>query len=138
MIARILLLTLAISLVSCGTLPEPVSMPIHVDSLVVDSGRVDTEFQATAQVRGHLSNGAAILMEPRQWRKGYRLFIELSEKTPKDVVGTTALVPVERSIPINLNGLPPGVYIINVNGVEEHLEIRDFDLRQIGDDEVFL
>ena len=78
------------------------------------------------------------MVEPRQWREGYRLYIEIHEQLPIQVAEGAARVPFQRRIPIEIGGLAPGVYIINVNGREEHLEIDGIGLRPAVDRGQFL
>ncbi|MBL9154788.1 MAG: hypothetical protein JNK37_20070 [Verrucomicrobiales bacterium] len=125
---------------SCQSVPKlPPPVPVKIEGLSVVSGVFQGRIEAYADVTGYLSNGASQLLEPRQWREGYRLYIELTEQPPGDgVVGTTALVPFQRRIPIEIGGLAPGVYLIHVNGKEEHLEIDGAGLRPAADRGQFL
>lgn len=127
-------------LAACQTTPKvPPPTAARVDSIRVFAGEFQGRMEAYADVSGHLANGASQLVEPRQWREGYRLYIEVTEQLPAaNVVGTTALVPFQRRIPIEITGLSPGVYIVNVNGIEEHLEIDGAGLRPAEDRGQFL
>lgn len=117
-------------LASCQTLPRvPPPVPARVDSVQVTTGEFQGRIEAYADIAGHLSGGAAQLVEPRQWREGYRLYVEILEQTPPQAAGTTALVPFQRRVPLEIAGLAPGVYIVNVNGLETHLEIDGTGLR---------
>ena len=135
LVSALVLLTSA-----CQTTPKiPPPTPAQIDGVAVFSGEFQGRIEAYADVSGHLSNGAAQLLEPRQWREGYRLYIEINEQLPAgDVAGTTALVPFKRRVPIEISGLAPGVYIVNVNGQEEHLEIDGLGLRPADDRGQFL
>lgn len=117
-------------LAGCESVPKaPPPKPIHIDSLSVFTTTFQGRIEAYADITGHLSTGVAQVLEPSQWRQGYRLYIEVNEQTPAGQSGTTGPVPIQRRIPIEISGLVPGVYIINVNGVEEHLEIDGAGLR---------
>ncbi len=124
---------LAMAAAACQTIhpTPPLTQAVQVETLEISevtssvSGAQVTH-SAYADVTGYLSNAAASMVDPpRQWRKGYRLYIELLEQMPHNAMGATMLVPFERRVPVDLTGLKPGVFIVNVNGKEEHLEIPD-------------
>lgn len=127
-------------LAACQTLPRvPPPQPVKVEGLSIVAGDFQGRFEAYADVTGYLSVGGAQLIEPRQWREGYRLYIELQEQLPPaGQAGTTALVPFQRRIPIEIGGLGPGVYLVHVNGREEHLEIDGAGLRPAAERGQFL
>lgn len=119
-----------LALAGCESVPKaPPPKPVQIDSLSVFTTEFQGRVEAYADVTGHLSSGVAQIVEPRQWRESYRLYIELNEQTPAGQTGTTGQVPIQRRIPVEIGGLGPGVYIINVNGLEEHLEIDGAGLR---------
>jgi hypothetical protein len=127
-ICSVLLFFFALS--GCETVPKaPPPRPVQIDRVSVLTTEFQGRIEAYADVSGHLSSGVAQMVEPRQWREGYRLYIEMNEQTPAGSVGTTGLVPFQRRIPIEIGGLAPGVYIVNINGKEEHLEIDGAGLR---------
>ena len=64
-----------------------------------------------------------MLVDSKQWRDGYRLYVEVREQTPRGNVSAQVLTPFKRKIPIETTGLTPGVYILNVNGIEKRLEL---------------
>ncbi|MCB1235993.1 MAG: hypothetical protein KDM91_13065 [Verrucomicrobiae bacterium] len=111
---------------------------MRIESVSIVTEEEGGRIAAYADFSGYLSNGAATLLEPRQRREGYRIYLEVMERIPKDAVGTAALVPIERRIPIDTAGLAPGVYIVNLNGREEHLEIDGAGLRPASDRGQFL
>ena len=127
-------------LIACQTTPKlPPQTPVQVDSVNVFSGEFQGRIEAYADVSGHLANSVSQIQEPRQWREGYRLYIEINEQLPAgDVAGATMMTPFKRRVPIEITGLAPGVYIVNVNGVEEHLEIDGAGLRPAEDRGQFL
>lgn len=128
-------------LIGCATKPvAPPPSPARIETLNVFSGEFQGKIEAYADVSGHLANGASQLIEPRQWREGYRLYIEVNEQLPAGEVASdmAAQVPFQRRIPIEITGLAPGVYIVNVNGKEEHLEIDGLGHRPAVDRGQFL
>ncbi len=136
------LLTLLMAVVmvaACQTTPKPPPpSPVKIESVNVFSGEFQGRIEAYADVTGSLTGDLAQLIEPRQWREGYRLYIEIHEQLPAEMVGVPTPVPFQRRIPIEIGGLAPGVYIINVNGREEHLEIDGAGLRPAIDRGQFL
>jgi len=129
----------ALAFAGCETIPKaPPPTPAKIEGISVVAGEFQGRMEAYADVTGYLSNGASQLIEPRQWREGYRLYIEINEQLPAGEIGTTALVPFQRRVPIEIGGLAPGVYLVNINGKEEHLEIDGAGLRPAQDRGQFL
>lgn len=128
-------------LAACQTTPKlPPPQAVKIEGLTVVSGEFQGRIEAYADVTGYLSSAGSQLIEPpRQWRQGYRLYIELTEQPPvAGAAGADILVPIQRRIPIEISGLVPGVYLVNVNGKEEHLEIDGAGLRPASDRGQFL
>ena len=122
----ILTLVFAMALLGgCRTLKEPPPKPIRITSVKVTTEEFNGSVDIFAEVEGLLSSSAAQLIDPRQWRESYRLFVELSERTLIGTTGGEEPVPVTKKFPIFIQGLAPGVYILNVNGVEAHFEIHE-------------
>ena len=133
------LLGLAFSLVGCALGPKvPPPAPAEIESVQVTTGYFQGRFEAYADVVGSLTCGGSQLLEARQWREGYRLYVELEEQLPVEIPDTAVRIPFQRRIPIEIAGLAPGVYIVNVNGKEEHLEIDGAGLRPAEDRGQFL
>ncbi len=79
--------------------------------------------QQNVFVKGELPNGCTYLNDPQQFREGNVFYVALSTRTEGEVC-TEALVPYERTIPLETIGLPGGVYIVNVNGQEISFELE--------------
>ncbi|MDB4662552.1 hypothetical protein OAE61_02850 [Verrucomicrobiales bacterium] len=98
--------------------------PAEVHTVDVEIREFGGRPDAYALVEGNLSNGNAQLVDAQQRREGYRLFIEVREQTPRGAgVSAETLKPFKQKIPIETIGLTPGVYILNVNGVEKRLDL---------------
>ncbi|NNE90510.1 MAG: hypothetical protein HKN23_02585 [Verrucomicrobiales bacterium] len=113
---------------SCG--PDPYAPPpvaAQVDSVRVEVKEFAGRPDVVAHVRGRLSTAAAELVDAIQSRRGYHLYIEVREQTPRDRVSAQVLVPFQQKIPVETTGLTPGVYILDVNGVQARVEIPDPD-----------
>lgn len=133
------LFCLAFGLASCALGPKvPPPSPAKIESVQVTTGFFQGRFEAYADVIGSMTCGGAQLLEARQWREGYRLYIELEEQLPVEIPETVVRIPFQQRIPIEISGLAPGVYIVNVNGKEEHLEIDGSGLRPAEDRGQFL
>ncbi len=53
-----------------------------------------------------------------------RIFVvTLTTRRPLDAVCTEALVPYEQAVPLDVAGLPAGVYTVTVNGVSDTFEL---------------
>lgn len=121
--------------VSCATTPKiPAPVAVKVEGLNVFAGEFQGRMEAYADISGYLSSAASQLIEPpRQWRQGYRLYVELEEQPAIPTEGPVAISPFQTRISIDIAGLVPGVYLVNVNGKEEHLEIDGAGLRPAQD-----
>ncbi|MCA9352588.1 hypothetical protein KC901_00205 [Patescibacteria group bacterium] len=93
----------------------------------IDSIHIETTesfpIQETVVVAGNLPNGCTYLNTPTQFRDGNVFYITLDTYTEGDVC-TEALVPYEERIPLQVNNLPQGVYVVNVNGQELSFELE--------------
>jgi hypothetical protein len=104
-----------------GGTPAPVGpAPVDaVDILVLESFPV----QVRVQVRGNLPDRCTLLAEPEIGREGNAFIVTLAmlrdERTPCE----QAPVPYERSIPLDVVGLPAGVYTVLVNGIGKRFEL---------------
>ncbi|MGB0925510.1 MAG: hypothetical protein ACPGTS_02275, partial [Minisyncoccia bacterium] len=80
--------------------------------------------QKTLVLRGDLPNGCTYLNDPQVIRDGNTFYVNLTTRVEGDVC-TEALVPYERSIPLDVVGLPAGTYTVVINGKQ-----ITFDLEQ--------
>lgn len=74
-------------------------------------------------VKGDLPNGCTYINDPKQLRDGNVFFIQLTTRQEGELC-TEALVPYEKNIPLNIQNLPSGVYLVNINGREMSFEIE--------------
>ena len=93
-----------------------------IDSLEIESTE-SFPVQKTLVVKGTLPNGCTYLNTPGQLRDGNVFYITLDTYTEGDTC-TEALVPYEERIDLQVNNLPGGVYIVNINGREISFEIE--------------
>ena len=77
--------------------------------------------QVIASIRGYLPGGCAELGEITQWVDGDRIHIQVLTRIPLGVPCTMALVGFSEQVPVETEGLEPGTYIVDVNGVETEL-----------------
>ncbi len=96
--------------------PAPVDT---VDILVLESFPV----QVRVQVRGNLPDRCALLAEPEITREGNAFIVTLAMLRNETNTCEQALVPYETSIPLDVVGLPAGVYTVLVNGVGRRFEL---------------
>ncbi len=127
---RIILFISSLLAVSCQVEPyAPPAVPATVETAEVEirffAGRPD----AIVTVTGTLSSSAAMLVDPKQFRDGKTLFIEVLEQTPRgasllpDLGATPAF---KTRIPIELLGTEgPGVYTLDTNGLLTTFEIPE-------------
>lgn len=90
-----------------------------VDSATV---RVDASVaQAEVAAKGILSIACVALEEPAVVREGKTFYVVLAETTmaPDAVcMALVAYMPFDAEVSLDLRGLEPGEYVVNVNGVE--------------------
>jgi len=77
--------------------------------------------QVIASIQGYLPGGCAELGEITQWVEGDRIHIRVLTRIPVGVPCTLALVGFTEQVPVETEGLEPGTYIVDVNGVETEL-----------------
>lgn len=78
--------------------------------------------QKNLVVSGNLPNGCVFLDSIDQRRDGNIFYVSIATRNEGDIC-TEALVPYEQTIPLEVIGLPAGVYIVNVNGIETQFEL---------------
>lgn len=79
--------------------------------------------QATVTISGLLHDGATSLHEVKQQRISGGVFITVITSRPRDAMATLAIIPFERTVEVDLAGLPPGTAVITVNGKQAALEL---------------
>ena len=93
----------------------------------IDSLRIETlesfPIQQTLVVSGTLPDGCTYLNTPTQIRDGNIFYITLDTRTEGEIC-TQALVPFEERINLQVNNLPAGVYIVDINGREISFELE--------------
>lgn len=101
------------------------ALPIGIASL--DSVTINTletfPVQQEVVISGNLNDGCSYLDSAQQQRDGNIFYISLQTRIEGEVC-TQALVPFTEYITLDVNGLPAGVYIVNVNGVETSFELE--------------
>jgi len=106
---------------------EVPTQKVRIENLVV-SGQYPEgreHFVAWAMITGYKSGPDAELLPPRQWRDGFRVHLEQLERPVSADDLNQKLTPFNRSLPVDVSGLRPGFYIVNVNGSEKRLEIPE-------------
>lgn len=103
---------------SDGEESAPVSGEATVDNvelLMMESFPV----QINAIIKGNLADGCTSIDEITQERSGNNYTIQVTTLRPGDAVCTTALVPFEEIISLDVVDLPAGTYLVDVNGVKQ-------------------
>jgi len=110
------------SLAGCATSsPTPPQKLAQVNSVqiqILESFPV----QATANIKGNLTNGCQKLDASDQKMEGNKFKITLPVVETGEIC-TQALVPFEQNIPLQLQSLKKGSYIVDVNGVMSNLNL---------------
>ena len=82
--------------------------------------------QIHALVRGHLADGCTEIDQIESSRDLDKKAFEVSITTvrPADKICSSALVPFEETIPLDVRDLPAGTYTVDVNGVQGSFELQ--------------
>ena len=106
-----------------GTSTAPVATVAVVQSVEVQI--LESEpLQVNAIVRGQLPDaGCTIIASVDQVREGNTFKITLRTTTDPLALCAQTLTPFEQVIPLDVMNLPPGEYVVNVNGVEQSFEL---------------
>ena len=101
---------------------------LPINAAPIDSVSIETlesfPVQQVLVVSGNLPDGCTYLETPGQLRDGNVFYITLETRTEGELC-TQALVPYTERIPLQVNNLPAGVYIVNVNGREISFELEN-------------
>lgn len=101
---------------------------VALNAAPIENIRIETResfpVQQVVVVSGNLNNGCMYLNEPVQTRDGNIFSVELTTYSQGELC-TQALVPYEEEIVLEVNNLPAGVYIVNVNGREMSFELEN-------------
>lgn len=122
--------TALFAVVSCGTFSFRKKLPaqkVRIERLTVTGQYApgSDRFEAWAMISGYRSGSESKLLPPRQWMNGYRVHLEQLEQPVAEAAALEPRTPFSRSLPIDTSDLPPGFYIVNVNGAEKRLEIPE-------------
>jgi hypothetical protein len=79
--------------------------------------------QATVTISGLLNDGATSLHEIKQQRVQEGVFITVITSRPRDAMASLAIIPFERTVNVDLSGLPAGTAVITANGVRATLAL---------------
>jgi hypothetical protein len=128
--SALLTATALFAVAGCAILPFKKQVPaqkVRVERLTV-TGRYaprSDRFEVWVMISGYRSANEAKWLPPRQWLDGYRVHLEQLEQPLSANAGLEQRTPFSRSLPIDTSDLPPGFYIVNVNGAEKRLEIPE-------------
>lgn len=90
-----------------------------IDILIMESMPV----QASVVVRGSLPDGCTSIGQATTEREDKTFVVTLTTQHPLEAMCTQALVPYEQTVPLDVVGLPAGVYTVTVNGVSDTFEL---------------
>ncbi len=114
---------------SCGTKPyAPGPKEAVVESIEVNIREFQGRPDAEVVVNGRLSTSVAQLVDADQSREGTVLHVSVMEQTPRGAVPLPDMgksPPFQTKIPLDILGLKPGHYSVEVNGVMAKLEIPE-------------
>ncbi|HEX6385269.1 MAG TPA: hypothetical protein VF177_11410 [Anaerolineae bacterium] len=107
--------------------PRTTPVPPQEDAIVYGQALVDgvivnipepeaEEIQVT--VSGNLGDPCTEIDDIIQGREGNVFLITITTRRPADVVCAQVLEPFEEVVTLDVDGLEPGTYTVNVNGVQ--------------------
>jgi inhibitor of cysteine peptidase len=105
---------------------EPLLNAAPIDTISINTLE-SFPVQQVLVVSGQLPDGCTYLNDPIQTRDGNVFNIELTTYRQGELC-TQALVPYEKIIPLEVNNLPAGVYIVDINGREISFELETDNL----------
>jgi inhibitor of cysteine peptidase len=85
-----------------------------IDVLILESFPVQVKVVA----QGHLPDSCTEINEAKTEKKENSFNIDISTRRPKDAICAQVLVPFNRTISLDAQGLKAGNYTVNVNGVK--------------------
>ena len=109
--------------------PEPTvdAGAVEVGLAVVDSINILVmelmPVQVSVVVRGNLPDGCTTIGQATTEREDKTFVVTLTTQRPLEAMCTQALVPYEQTVPLDVAGLPAGVYTVTVNGVSDTFEL---------------
>jgi len=105
--------------VDAGAVEVGLAVVDSIDILIMESMPV----QVSVVVRGNLPDGCTTIGEAATQRDDRTFVVTLTTRRPLDAMCTEALVPYEQAVPLEVAGLPAGVYTVTVNGVSDTFEL---------------
>lgn len=107
------------------TTPYPQPPPSTSNTALVEEIRVDiTEsrpVRVSVMVKGHLPDGCTRIASSTVKIEVPLITITLRTERPQEAFCTLALIPFEVTLPLDVQRLAPGAYIVDVQGVRETL-----------------
>lgn len=90
-----------------------------IDILMLESFPV----QVNVVVKGNLPDGCTSIGDITTERQGNQFVVDVETVRQTGVPCTEALVSFEQTIPLDVAGLPAGVYTVSANGVQGQFEL---------------
>lgn len=95
---------------------EPVQGIATVDSVEIQMLE-SFPVQVNVLAQGNLSDGCTLIEQSRAEQQGDTFVVTISTIRPANMLCTQVVVPFEEVIPLDVEGLPAGLYTVDVNGV---------------------
>jgi len=86
--------------------------------------------QVAIVIEGNFRDGCSELSDITQEVEGDQIVVRVWTRRPKDAMCTQALVPFTERYKLDLEGIEPGTYTLDVNGVTETLKLDAAMLRR--------
>jgi len=104
----------------------------NVDELTIQPALVDEisieimesfPVQVSVTAKGNLRNGCEEIYDVLASRDENKFTVTMNAAAPKDATCTQVLRPFEESFALDVNGLPAGIYNVDVNGAKGTFEL---------------
>ena len=105
--------------VDAGAVEVGLAVVDSIDILIMELMPV----QVSVVARGNLPDGCTTIGQAATEHDDTIFVVTLTTRRPLDAVCTEALVPYEQAVPLDVAGLPAGVYTVTVNGVSDTFEL---------------
>ncbi|MFO7698547.1 MAG: hypothetical protein R6X16_15535 [Anaerolineae bacterium] len=79
--------------------------------------------QVSVTVTGYYSDGCTTFHGTTQSVVGTRITLTVTTERPRDAMCTQAIVPYSETVEVDTDGIAPGTYTLDVNGIEQEIKL---------------
>lgn len=105
-----------------GALGNLLVRPAVVEDVQVTIPESDP-VRVSVSVTGYYSDGCTTFHGVTQSVEGPRIILTVTTERPRDAMCTQAIVPFSETVPVDTEGIAPGTYTLEVNGLEQEITL---------------